>query len=130
MQKTVGQRACPETHIGAHCDASFQCPLRDYCRAFLPEHSVLDLYRGKKHGFDLLDRGFTRISEIPESARLTAIQRVQKQSILEGRPHVEREPIRRFLKQIRLPVYFLDFETFRKALPPYEGTRPWQRIPF
>ncbi len=130
MMKTVGQRTCPETAIGAHCDAPFQCPLRDHCWAFLPEHSVLDLYRGKKRGFDLLNRGFTRISDIPESEPLTAIQRVQKQSILDGRPYIEREPIRRFLKQIRFPAYFLDFETFQMALPPYEGTRPWQQIPF
>lgn len=130
MLKTVGQRTCPETAIGAHCDAPFQCPLRDHCWAFLPDHSVLDLYRGKKRGFDLLNRGFTRIRDIPESEPLTAIQRVQKQSILDGHPYLEREPIRRFLKQIRFPAYFLDFETFQKALPPYEGTRPWQQIPF
>jgi CRISPR/Cas system-associated exonuclease Cas4 (RecB family) len=130
IQKTVGRRTCPEKAIGAHCDAPFPCPLRDYCWAFLPEHSVLDLYRGKKRGFDLLNRGFTRISEIPESEPLTAIQRVQKQSILDGRPHTEQEPFRRFLKHIRFPAYFLDFETFQMALPPYEGTRPWQQIPF
>ena len=130
MLKTVGQRTCPETAIGAHCDAPFQCPLRDQCGAFLPEHSVLDLYLGKKRGFDLLNRGFTRIPDIPEFEPLTAIQQVQKQSILEGRPHIEREPIRRFLKQVPFPAYFLDFETFQMALPPYEGARPWQQIPF
>jgi hypothetical protein len=130
MLKTVRQRTCPETAIGAHCDAPFQCPLRDHCWAFLPEHSVLDLYRGKRRGFDLLNRGFTHISEIPESEPLTAIQRVQKQSILDGRPQIEREPITRFLQQIRFPACFLDFETFQMALPPYEGTRPWQQVPF
>jgi hypothetical protein len=130
MQKTVGQRTCPETDIGAHCDAPFQCPLREQCWAFLPEHSVLDLYRGKKRGFDLLIRGFTRISDIPESEPLTAIQQVQKQAVLDGGPHIEQEPIRRFLRQIRFPAYFLDFETFQMALPPYEGTRPWQQIAF
>jgi len=130
MLRTVGQWTCPETAIGAHCDDPFQCPLRDRCWAFLPEHSVLDLYRGKKRGFELLRRGFSRILDIPEAEPLTGIQKVQKQAILEGRPHVEREPIRRFLKQVRFPAYFLDFETFQTALPPYEGTRPWQQIPF
>jgi hypothetical protein len=91
---------------------------------------VLDLYRGKKRGFDLLRRGFTRILQIPQDERLTAIQRVQKETILDGRPHIEMEPIKRFLKQVRFPAYFLDFETFQMALPPYEGTRPWQQIPF
>jgi hypothetical protein len=130
MQKTVGQRTCPEVVIGAHCEHPFPCPLHDQCWTFLPEHSVLDLYRGKKRGFDLLHRGFSRISEIPETERLTAIQRTQKQVIKDGRPHIEKRPIERFLKQIQFPAYFLDFETFQMALPPYDGASPGQQIPF
>jgi len=130
MLKTVGRRVCPEVAIGAHCDNPFPCPLRDHCWGFLPEHSVLDLYRGKKRGFDLLQRGFLKISEIPVGERLTDSQRIQNQTILEARPHVEKTAIDQFLKQIRFPAYFLDFETFQMALPPYDGTRPWQQIPF
>ena len=39
-----------EVVIGAHCDHPFPCPLRDQCWAFLPEHSVLDLYLVKTAG--------------------------------------------------------------------------------
>lgn len=130
MLKIVGQRTCPETAIGDHCNHPFQCPLHGPCWEFLPEHSVLDLYRGKKLGFDLLHRGISRIPEIPKAEPLTKIQRVQKQAILKGRPYFKREPIKQFLEQIQFPAYFLDFETFQMALPQYEGTRPWQQIPF
>ena len=34
------------------------------------------------------------------------------------------------LDALRYPVSFLDFETFNPALPIYEGTRPYQVIPF
>jgi len=27
-------------------------------------------------------------------------------------------------------LYYLDFETFNPAMPPYDGTRPYKRIPF
>jgi hypothetical protein len=28
------------------------------------------------------------------------------------------------------PIYFLDYETFASPLPPFDGTRPWQKIVF
>ncbi len=31
---------------------------------------------------------------------------------------------------IEYPLYFLDFETFSTAIPLYDGTRPYQNIPF
>ena len=34
------------------------------------------------------------------------------------------------LRNIRYPVYHLDFETFMPAIPRYAGTRPYDAIPF
>lgn len=130
MLKTAARRTCPETPIGVHCSGPFKCPLHDHCWASLPVNSVLDLYRGKRRGFDLLRRGFARIPQIPKNEPLSLVQRIQKKCILEGRPHIEREPIKVFLKQIQFPAYFLDFETFQRALPSYQATKPWQQIPF
>jgi hypothetical protein len=56
MRGAIGKPGCPEVPIGPHCDAPHACPLRDRCWAFLPEHSVMELYRGKAKGFALLQR--------------------------------------------------------------------------
>ena len=40
------------------------------------------------------------------------------------------EALRDFLRQLRYPLYFLDFETMQPAIPQYVGTRPYAQIPF
>ncbi len=54
MFKTIRQRQHPDIKIGPHCDDPYTCALHDLCWKFLPQHNVLDLYRGTKKGFDLL----------------------------------------------------------------------------
>lgn len=34
------------------------------------------------------------------------------------------------MKKIKYPLYFLDFETMMFAIPPYDGLKPYQQIPF
>jgi len=34
------------------------------------------------------------------------------------------------LSVLKYPLYFLDYETYSAAIPPFDGTRPYQNIPF
>ena len=45
---------------------------------------------------------------------------------------VEYDPplIRKFLNSLTWPVYMLDFETIATAIPKFDESRPWQKIPF
>jgi len=43
---------------------------------------------------------------------------------------VNKEGIKDFLGLLEYPLYYLDFETFSTAIPIYDGTRPYQNIPF
>lgn len=43
---------------------------------------------------------------------------------------VEREGLTEFLDGIEYPVYFLDYEAVMDAVPLYEGTGPYQQVPF
>lgn len=38
--------------------------------------------------------------------------------------------IRKRLAELEYPLYFLDYETYGSAIPPFDGTRPYQNIPF
>ena len=44
--------------------------------------------------------------------------------------YVNKEKIRDFLKKLKYSLYFLDFETMQSAVPQFEGTHPYQQIPF
>ncbi|MGH7240209.1 MAG: DUF2779 domain-containing protein [Candidatus Saccharimonadales bacterium] len=38
--------------------------------------------------------------------------------------------IARELSRLQYPIYFFDYETYASPLPPFEGTKPYQNIPF
>ena len=43
---------------------------------------------------------------------------------------VEPEKVKEFLDSLWYPLCHLDFETFDTPVPPFDGTRPYQKIPF
>jgi hypothetical protein len=91
----------------------------------------LELYFDTKgRGFDLLKRGVLRIADIPANYPLSDKQAIQRAVAISGKPHVKRTQIDSFLNGLEYPVHFLDFETFSPAIPLFDGTRPYQQIPF
>ncbi len=38
--------------------------------------------------------------------------------------------IKKEIATLVYPIYFLDYETFASPIPPYDGTRPWQKLVF
>ena len=44
--------------------------------------------------------------------------------------HIDYKGVRGFLDTLSYPLYFLDFETMNDPVPQYDGSRPYQQIPF
>ena len=130
MQRVIGAKEHPEIQIGSYCDNPYPCPLHDHCWSFLPEASVFTLYRAGKKSFTLLKQGIQHLEKIPADFALTDNQSIQRAALLAGRAHVDRPALAVFLQQIEYPASFLDFETFGTAIPLFDGTSPYQQIPF
>ena len=43
---------------------------------------------------------------------------------------INAEGIRHELAKLQYPIYFFDYETYNSAIPPFDGTKPYQQIPF
>ncbi len=119
----------PDTPIGKRCTAPYTCPLVPHCWSVLPENNVTDLYYSGARAFKLLDEGIFTIADVPDE-RLTHQQRIQKQTVISGTPHIDTKHLRPWLDELAYPLYHLDFETMNPAIPPFAGVRPYQRIPF
>ena len=130
MLAVIDSDDCPDVKIGRHCNDPYSCLLQQECWAYLPEHNVMTLYSGKKLGEDLMGRGILGISGIPEDAVLNGKQQIQKECVICGEPHINKEEIKNFLKSLKYPLYFMDFETFATGIPIYDGTSPYQNVPF
>jgi len=130
MFETIDSKICPECAIGPNCSDPYDCDLIDSCWSFLPEHHVFELYYGGKKSHELFKSGVLSITEIPDGFKLNDKQKVQKACAECGKPHVNQEIISEFMAQLKFPLYYLDFETFKTAIPLYDGARPYQNIPF
>jgi hypothetical protein len=67
--------------------------------------------------------------DVPESY-LSPDQIIQVRSNISKCMSVNKKALKAFLNTVKYPLYFLDFETFMMPVPPYDGIRPYQQIPF
>ena len=129
MFEDMAREKCPEIGIGLHCRDPYECALTE-CWDFLPEHNIFNLYYGGKKCFDLYESGIFTVKEIPDSYKLNGKQNIQKTCEISGQPYMDKEAINDFLSTLQYPLYYLDFETIGPAVPLFDGTRPYQAVPF
>ena len=129
MFRIIAAPACPEMRIGEYCNSPYDCPVT-LCSAGLPESNIFDLYRGGKKCYQLFYDGILKVEDIPADYKLSEAQQIQKECALSSAPHIDKKAVREFLSRIKSPVYYLDFETISPVIPLFDGTRPYQRIPF
>ena len=121
----------PSKPISMACRKPYPCAFWQYCSKHIPKPSVFDLYRMSfEKALKYYNNSIVTFEDV-KSCKLTARQQVQVVSHLTGKGTVDKKSIRDFLDQnIRYPLYFLDFETMQDVIPQYEGTKPYQQIPF
>ena len=119
----------PDVHIGGHCKKPYACEFRQYCESQEPPYPVGLLPRGQKVIPKLLANGITDIRDIPpdmlSSNRHQWIRHVTVTGNAESLPGA-----REVLNQLPYPRYYLDFESIQFAIPIWEGTHPYDQIPF
>lgn len=128
-----GEKSQPVT-----CDCKFKSR-KNQCLAFPflhPEmvgYTVHDLARigsSKKRLMEFIDKNILKIEDIPVDWDLTDIQRDQVFSWKGNREIIHVDKIQSTLQELAYPLYFLDYETCSVAIPIYNGTKPYQQIPF
>ncbi len=79
---------------------------------------------------ELESRGINAIADIPDDLELHPAQARQVQVTKLGQPVVHQAKIEKFLNGFEYPLYFLDYETLASVIPPFDGLRPYQQLPF
>lgn len=122
----------PEKDIGVYCLDPYDCDFWDYCTRDLPKPNVFDIKGGMKKTkkFDKYYEGKISFKDL-ENENLNAKYLEQIDFTLNDRePKIETEAITDLLDSLKYPLYFIDYEAFQCAIPEYEGTKPYQQIPF
>ena len=149
-QKVINSKTEPSFDLSENCKKPYKCAFWDYCTRHLPTPSVFDVYSGavgcrkddcfhfdQKLEFyragrvsfeDLLAQPLGHIQRM--QVAYTLINTSPEEYTWDDTKYIDKRGIRKFLVQLSLPLYFLDFETMQSAVPQFEGTKPYQQIPF
>lgn len=127
----IRQPCAPDIDIGAHCEKPNPCEFIAHCWGAknLPPMSVLDLPGLRDKKWDYYQAGIIELSD----SRLHDLTELQQRVIachLEHRRFHDVEAIKAAITTWPYPHRYLDFETINPAIPRYEGTRPYQQVPF
>lgn len=122
----------PEERIGMQCVKPYGCEYWEYCTKYLPKPNVFDIHGGmhvdKK--FEKYYEGKVTFEQLQyEELNETYLEQIDFE-INNREPKIERERIKELMDSLKYPLYFIDFETFQLAIPEYDGTKPYQQLPF
>ena len=132
MQTLIASDVAPDIAPGDHCFKPYDCPYYAHCTRDLAtlEHGVHELPGLRTRRRDgLRARGIEEIRDVPAKFPLSALQRIARRAVREGRAQVHGD-IRRAFAAVVPPIHHLDFETFAPAIPRFRGTRAYDQIPF
>jgi hypothetical protein len=119
----------PEMIIGKQCNDPYPCDFIGHCWQHIPEDSVFDLRGRGTSPFDLCRQGYLDLKEVPRGL-LAEEQKFQLDAFLNQAEVFNCEEVQEFLNSLWYPLYLLDFETINPPIPPFNGIRPYQQIPF
>ena len=130
MRDSLGGETLPHAEPGKQCSNPYACQFWDRCTADKPADWVFYMPRLTAAQADRLDAlGVTAISAIPSEFPLAGKQAIIRDAIASGQPYVAPD-LARLLHRFRPPACYLDFEATMPPIPLYEGTRPYQTLPF
>lgn len=130
MQTMLAKSQAPSIDIGTHCFTPYGCDFQGHCWAKVPDYSVFNLGGARmEKKFGWWHDGIKAVADIPEDG-LTRAQGLQVKVAKSKKPYIDADGIAKVLGELTYPLFFLDFETINLALPPYDGLRPYQQMPF
>ncbi len=130
--KKVVQGPMPEITTGAQCSSPYDCPFIGHCQSMeppQPEFPVTLLPNGGKFVEALLADGYRDLREVPEDRFDNPRHHRIAEATRTGKPFVD-PALRKAIKAVPWPRYFLDFEAISFPVPRWLGTRPFQQIAF
>ena len=121
----------PEVEMGSHCTAPYSCPFIGFCRGEETEYPLRCMPHpvGTREITDALTaEGIEDIRDIPEGRLRNDRQKWVRRVTIAGKPELRPEAAE--VGTCGYPRYYLDFETVQFAIPIWEGTRPFEILPF
>ena len=130
LRDCLGMIELPDAEPGSQCGTPYACEFWDQCTADKPADWIGYFPRlSQARASELKARGIESISAVPVDFPLTSKQAIIRDATASGKPYVAAD-LGRLLHAFGPPACYLDFEAMMPPIPIYEGTSPYQTIPF
>lgn len=128
---TITQSTIPDIDIGPQCMAPTECGFIDHCwkEKNIPSMSIFNLPKIYARQWDLYRAGIIELDD-PRLTDLTDLQERIVTCFKTGERFIDRAAIQDAMSSWQFPLVFLDFETINPAIPRYDGTKPFEQVPF
>ena len=130
MRECLSKSEVPNAEPGRQCSTPYDCEFWDRRTADKPADWIAYLPRlSETSASQLKALGIEAISSIPADFPLAWKQGIIRDALVSGQPYFAKDLGQR-LQSFGPPACYLDFEAMMPPVPLYEGTRPYQTIPF
>lgn len=128
--KVAASKEEPKVQIIRQCSNPHECAFMDYCWKNMPDYPIYDLWLTPQEIQELVEQKITAIEDLPAGYFVGKKFEKYCLTVKNKEPFIDIEGIKKELKKIKFPIYFLDYETYGSALPMYDGYRPYQAVVF
>jgi len=131
FQELLLEESEPNVPIGTHCHDPYDCEFKEYCWKDVDSRSVFNipgLFWNKRE--ELYNSGIKTLDDLTPETKISKKQWEYVNRILNKTIDIDKGNIKSKLSELVYPIYFLDFETTSPIVPIWDGTHPYQRIPF
>lgn len=143
IESYINNLCIDKVPIGNFCEnkRTTKCKYMDICWKMIPKKNSILNYIDNHHGFkdefgtkyetfDLINNGIVKMVDVPRNYLNRPKNVIQRQVVETHEIYMDVPKIVDGLKQLKYPIYHLDFETFPCPLPRYRGERPYSQSVF
>ena len=127
--RVIKQEETPDINISKNCNKPYSCSLKKDCWGTLADSNVTHLTDWRTY-WKLFQNGIIDMKDIPADIKLKPKDQRIKKAGTEQKIIVIKDEIKKFFDKLQFPLYHFDFETFDTAVPIYDQSKPYQKIPF
>ena len=131
LNKSLSNKNEPNIDLGVYCSKPYDCEFFKYCSKHLPEQNIFNI-RGLnfKKKIELYNKGIYKYEDVLKEKLKDDYREQVEFELYNLEDKINIENIKKFMKTISYPLYFLDFETYQESIPSYDGICPYMKIPF
>lgn len=132
-----------ECDLGNYCEYKLpaKCKFCRICFKKIPTYNSSLAYMNNGKGFkdengdihkglNLINEGYINMLDIPEDWIKNENHRIQRNALITHTPYINKDKIELAIKNLKYPIYHLDFETFPCPLPRFKGEKCYTQSPF